>query len=400
MRKKWGKMLAMVLVCGGGLTACGTSKQENHAVVQTTTTKTEENKATSSPKISKVENNSKKKDNPEKLKNIKLSVARWDTKKADFSIEVIRFGTGGGGVVDFGQNWEFIAYEENLGTVLEKNPDYFVESLEYTDDENEKHKAARYFKNNNSYILYEKSEKGRKHNYLCLVNQMLTLDYPKSMSGEYSKYVTFPYPCYKRLSNWEIEEAWEKNEDLLEEKFLGFYSYEQLKKFYGNFEKNTAICSDESHTIRVKAMEHDYDKKTGDASIVLDFKHKNFYVEDSCGKKIFKKSDIVNDYEKQYTSAGKVGGKEFFYDKYSTNILCVEKGKRTVCIDEETRGFLFEDMGFNCVGKSVDMKVSNKSNSQRIYLDVTLYMEEDGDEWETQTTLMLDSNGKFVKRIN
>ena len=226
MGKKWGKILAMALICGGCLTACGTSKQENHAVVQTTTTKTEENKATSSPKISKVENNSKKKDNPEKLKNIKLSVARWDTKKADFSIEAIRFGTGGGGVVDFGQNWEFIAYEENLGTVLEKNQDYFVESLESTDDENEKHKAARYFKNNNSYILYEKSEKGRKHNYLCLVNQMLTLDYPKSMSGEYSKYVTFPYPCYKSLSNWEIEAAWENNEDLLEEKFWGQYSFE------------------------------------------------------------------------------------------------------------------------------------------------------------------------------
>ena len=45
---------------GGGLTACGTAKQVNHSVVQTTTTNTtntKESKATSSPKISKVENN-------------------------------------------------------------------------------------------------------------------------------------------------------------------------------------------------------------------------------------------------------------------------------------------------------------------------------------------------------
>lgn len=406
MRKKWGKVVAMVLVCGGCLTACGTAKQENHSVVPTTTTtnttnntNTKESKATSSPKISKVENNNKKKDNPEKLKNIKLSVDRWDTKKADFSIEAIRFGTGGGGVVDFGQNWEFIAYEENLGTVLEKNPDYFVESLEYTDDENEKHKAARYFKNNNSYILYEKNEKGRKHNYLCLVNQMLTLDYPKYMS-ENQKRITFPYPCYKSLSNWEIEAAWENNEDLLEEKFWGQYSYEELKKFYSNFERTTAKCSDENQTIQVKAMEHVYEEKTGDVSIVIDFKHKNFVVEDMRGKKIFEKVDIWEDFEKQYTSAGKVGGKEFFYDKYSTNILCVEKGKRTACIDEDTRDILFEDDGFNCVGKSVEMKVSKKSNSQKIYLDATLYMEEEGSEWGIRATLMFDSKGKFVKRIS
>lgn len=390
MRKKWGKIVVMALICGGCLTACATGKQENNPT-------TKESKATGSIHIIAPGNN-KKKDNPKKLKNIKLSVDRWDTKKADFSIEAIRFGTGGGGVVDFGQNWEFIAYEENLSTVLEKNPKYFVGLLEYTDNENEKHKAARYFKNNNSYILYEKDEKGRKHNYLCLVNQMLTLDYPKNMSGEYSKYVSFPYPCYNSLSNWEIEAAWEKNEDLLEEKFWGLYSYEELKKFYRNFEKTTAKCSDENQTIRVKAMEHNNDKKTGDVNIVIDFKHKNFVVKDSRGKKIFEEADIWKAFEKQYTSAGKVGKKEFFYDKW-TNILCVEEGKRTLCIDEDTRDTLFEVDGFNCVGKGMKVKVSPKSNSQKIYLDVTLYMEEEDAEWEVQATLMLDSKGKYVKRV-
>ena len=125
---------------------------------------------------------------------------------------------------------------------------------------------------------------------------------------------------------------------------------------------------------------------------------KRSFVEDLRGKKIFEKTDIWKDFEKQYTSAGIVGGKEFFYDKYCTNILCVEKGKRTVCIDEDTRDTLFEDDGLNCVGKSVEMKVSPKSNSQKIYHDVTLYVEE-GDEWEIHATLKFDSKGKFVKRI-
>ena len=192
-----------------------------------------------------------------------------------------------------------------------------------------------------------------------------------------------------------MEAAWEKNEDLFEKEFWKLYSYKELKKFYQNFEKTTAECSDKAQTIRVKAMAHDYDKKTDDVSIVIDFKNEKFIVKDSHGKKIFEKADIWKAFEKQYTSAGKVGGKEFFYDKYCVNVLCVEKGKRTVCIDEETRDTLFENMGWNCVGKSMDMKVSSKSDSQNIYIDVTLHMEEDGDEWEEQATLMLDSKGDW-----
>ena len=63
MRKKWGKVVAMVLVCGGCLTACGTAKQENHSVVPTITTT----------------NIKEKKDNPEKLKNIKVKLKNLDT---------------------------------------------------------------------------------------------------------------------------------------------------------------------------------------------------------------------------------------------------------------------------------------------------------------------------------
>ena len=373
------KGILLACACVLCLSACGTGTKEQSKNPQKalevgveTTPKSVE--ATSSPMVQKIKNTSGKRENPKDLKQIKLSVERWDTKQKDFSVQAVRFGTGSGCVSEFGQNWEFISYKENLQTVQKKNPSYFVELTDYLDENHTKYKAARYFKNNNSYVLYERSEKGKKHNYLCLENQMLTLEYPKYMI-ENQKYISFPYPSCKSLSDFKIEESWEKNEDFYEKEFWQLYSYEDLKAFYQNFEKGTAECSDKTQTILVKAMEHDYDNKTSDASVLLDFKNHNFIVKNPQGKKIFDKNDVWKAYEKQYTSAGKFGSKEFFYNKSSVNILCVEKGKRTVCIEnQDVRDTLFEDLGWNCVGTSMDMKVSPKSNSKNIYLDVTLHM--------------------------
>lgn len=395
------KEILLACACVLCLSACGTGTKEQSKNPQKalevgveTTPKSVE--ATSSPMVQKIKNTSGKRENPKDLKQIKLSVERWDTKQKDFSIQAVRFGTGSGCVSEFGQNWEFISYKENLKTVQKKNPSYFVELTDYLDENHTKYKAARYFKNNNSYVLYERSEKGKKHNYLCLENQMLTLEYPKYMI-ENQKYISFPYPSCKSLSDFKIEESWEKNEDFYEKEFWQLYSYEDLKAFYQNFEKGTAECSDKTQTILVKAMEHDYDNKTSDASVLLDFKNHNFIVKNPQGKKIFDKNDVWKAYEKQYTSAGKFGSKEFFYNKSSVNILCVEKGKRTVCIEnQDVRDTLFEDLGWNCVGTSMDMKVSPKSNSKNIYLDVTLHMEEDG-KWDNHAVLKLDKDGKFVE---
>lgn len=395
------KGILLACACVLCLSACGTGTKEQSKNPQKalevgveTTPKSVE--ATSSPMVQKIKNTSGKRENPKDLKQIKLSVERWDTKQKDFSVQAVRFGTGSGCVSEFGQNWEFISYKENLQTVQKKNPSYFVELTDYLDENHTKYKAARYFKNNNSYVLYERSEKGKKHNYLCLENQMLTLEYPKYMI-ENQKYNSFPYPSCKSLSDFKIEESWEKNEDFYEKEFWQLYSYEDLKAFYQNFEKGTAECSDKTQTILVKAMEHDYDNKTSDASVLLDFKNHNFIVKNPQGKKIFDKNDVWKAYEKQYTSAGKFGSKEFFYNKSSVNILCVEKGKRTVCIEnQDVRDTLFEDLGWNCVGTSMDMKVSPKSNSKNIYLDVTLHMEEDG-KWDNHAVLKLDKDGKFVE---
>lgn len=395
------KGILLACACVLCLSACGTGTKEQSKNPQKalevgveTTPKSVE--ATSSPMVQKIKNTSGKRENPKDLKQIKLSVERWDTKQKDFSVQAVRFGTGSGCVSEFGQNWEFISYKENLQTVQKKNPSYFVELTDYLDENHTKYKAARYFKNNNSYVLYERSEKGKKHNYLCLENQMLTLEYPKYMI-ENQKYISFPYPSCKSLSDFKIEESWEKNEDFYEKEFWQLYSYEDLKAFYQNFEKGTAECSDKTQTILVKAMEHDYDNKTSDASVLLDFKNHNFIVKNPQGKKIFDKNDVWKAYEKQYTSAGKFGSKEFFYNKSSVNILCVEKGKRTVCIEnQDVRDTLFEDLGWNCVGTSMDMKVSPKSNSKNIYLDVTLHMEEDG-KWDNHAVLKLDKEGKFVE---
>lgn len=392
------KEILLACACVLWLSACGTGTKEQSKNPQKvlevgaeTTPKSVE--ATSSPMT---KNTSGKRENPKDLKQIKLSVERWDTKKKDFSVQAVRFGTGSGCVSEFGQNWEFISYKENLKTVQKKNPSYFVGLTDYLDENHKKYKAAHYFKNNNSYVLYERSEKGKKHKYLCLENQMLTLEYPKYMN-ENQKYISFPYPSCKSLSDFKIEESWEKNEDYYEKEFWQLYSCEDLKAFYQNFEKGTAECSDKTQTILVKAMEHDYNNKTSDASVLLDFKNHNFIVKNPQGKKIFDKNDVWKAYEKQYTSAGKFGSKEFFYNKSSVNILCVEKGKRTVCIeDQDVRDTLFEDLGWNCVGTSMDMKVSPKSNSKNIYLDVTLHMEEDG-KWDNHAVLKLDKDGKFVE---
>lgn len=395
------KEILLACACVLCLSACGTGTKEQSKNPQKVLevgaeTMPKSVKATSSPMVQKIKNTSGKRENPKDLKQIKLSVERWDTKQKDFSVQAVRFGTGGGCVSEFGQNWEFISYKENLETVQKKNPSYFVELTDYLDENHTKYKAARYFKNNNSYVLYERSEKGKKHNYLCLENQMLTLEYPKYMN-ENQKYISFPYPSCKSLSDFKIEESWEKNEDFYEKEFWQLYSYEDLKAFYQNFEKGTAECSDKTQTILVKAMEHDYDNKTSDASVLLDFKNHNFIVKNPQGKKIFDKNDVWKAYEKQYTSAGKFGSKEFFYNKSSVNILCVEKGKRTVCIEnQDVRDTLFEDLGWNCVGTSMDMKVSPKSNSKNIYLDVTLHMEEDG-KWDNHAVLKLDKDGKFVE---
>lgn len=392
------KEILLACACVLWLSACGTGTKEQSKNPQKvlevgaeTTPKSVE--ATSSPMA---KNTSGKRENPKDLKQIKLSVERWDTKKKDFSVQAVRFGTGSGCVSEFGQNWEFISYKENLKTVQKKNPSYFVGLTDYLDENHKKYKAAHYFKNNNSYVLYERSEKGKKHKYLCLENQMLTLEYPKYMN-ENQKYISFPYPSCKSLSDFKIEESWEKNEDYYEKEFWQLYSCEDLKAFYQNFEKGTAECSDKTQTILVKAMEHDYNNKTSDASVLLDFKKHIFIVKNPQGKKIFDKNDVWKAYEKQYTSAGKFGSKEFFYNKSSVNILCVEKGKRTVCIeDQDVRDTLFEDLGWNCVGTSMDMKVSPKSNSKNIYLDVTLHMEEDG-KWDNHAVLKLDKEGKFVE---
>lgn len=392
------KEILLACACVLWLSACGTGTKEQSKNPQKvlevgaeTTPKSVE--ATSSPMA---KNTSGKRENPKDLKQIKLSVERWDTKQKDFSVQAVRFGTGSGRVSEFGQNWEFISYKENLKTVQKKNPSYFVGLTDYLDENHKKYKAAHYFKNNNSYVLYERSEKGKKHKYLCLENQMLTLEYPKYMN-ENQKYISFPYPSCKSLSDFKIEESWEKNENFYEKEFWQLYLYEDLKAFYQDFEKGTAECSDKTQTILVKAMEHDYDNKTSDASVLLDFKNHIFIVKNPQGKKIFDKNDVWKAYEKQYTSAGKFGSKEFFYNKSSVNILCVEKGKRTVCIeDQDVRDTLFEDLGWNCVGTSMDMKVSPKSNSKNIYLDVTLHMEEDG-KWDNHAVLKLDKEGKFVE---
>jgi len=43
------------------------------------------------------------------------------------------------------------------------------------------------------------------------------------------------------------------------------------------------------------------------------------------------------------------------------------------------------------------MKVSKKSNSKNIYLDVIVHLLEDGSKSEIKRTVVLDGNGRYIK---
>lgn len=93
------KGILLACACVLCLSACGTGTKEQSKNPQKalevgveTTPKSVE--ATSSPMVQKIKNTSGKRENPKDLKQIKLSVERWDTKQKDFSVQAVRFGTG------------------------------------------------------------------------------------------------------------------------------------------------------------------------------------------------------------------------------------------------------------------------------------------------------------------
>ena len=95
------KGILLACACVLCLSACGTGTKEQSKNPQKalevgveTTPKSVE--ATSSPMVQKIKNTSGKRENPKDLKQIKLSVERWDTKQKDFSVQAVRFGTGSG----------------------------------------------------------------------------------------------------------------------------------------------------------------------------------------------------------------------------------------------------------------------------------------------------------------
>lgn len=85
------KEILLACACVLCLSACGTGTKEQSKNPQKamevgaeTTPKSVE--ATSSPMVQKIKNTSGKRENPKDLKQIKLSVERWDTKQKDFSV--------------------------------------------------------------------------------------------------------------------------------------------------------------------------------------------------------------------------------------------------------------------------------------------------------------------------
>ena len=91
------KGILLACACVLCLSACGTGTKEQSKNPQKalevgveTTPKSVE--ATSSPMVQKIKNTSGKRENPKDLKQIKLSVERWDTfRQSDLALAVVVF---------------------------------------------------------------------------------------------------------------------------------------------------------------------------------------------------------------------------------------------------------------------------------------------------------------------
>ena len=90
--------------------------------------------------------------------------------------------------------------------------------------------------------------------------------------------------------------------------------------------------------------------------------------------------------------------REFFYNKGNAEIFSEKNGKRTLAIEkEEDESSFLDDIGWNCVGEYVEMKVSKKSNSKYIYINAIVHTKEEGISSEDKRTIVLDGNGRYIK---
>ena len=394
--KKAGKLFVLGMIAMGVLSACGTKDEPNGAASKDVETSVRTAAPSYTPAketpLTQVAEHPVQTDTKECV----LSVKNWDDPKDGLDINFTRFGDGGASIDASMYHQEgLIAYEENFKNVVDKNSkQYYTGEIKYTDYEKKSHTAARYVKNDNSYVIYETKYKRKKHHYIAVLNQVFQMDDPEG-----TQRIDFPFICCDDIGRGDVLSAWLHNEDSWQEKIFGRYDYKQLKEFYTAFSEKTVSCDDQTETIRVAGrFYNEQNEPQQKGTVILDLKNKKVTVERDDNTKVWDHTDYLKSLKKNYVSAGKYKGREFFYDEGSALIFSEKNGKMTLAIeDQDEQGFYLEDTGWNCVGEYVEMKVSKKSNSKNIYLDVIVHLLEDGSKSEIKRTVVLEGNGRYIK---
>ena len=322
-----------------------------------------------------------KHDNPKDVKNIELEVYRWDTKDTDFSIKMRSYRED----VDH-EGGDLLAFSENLKTVLSNNKEYMVGTTIYRDDKNRLHKAARYFKNDNSYVIYE-AKSYYDHNSLYLEPQYATIACP----GEAEVYIRFPFPSCRDIDEYDVERSWKKDKDCISNRLLRCFSIKELKEFYSDFSEGIAIYDKEKKIFKIKGKI----SRLIDVYVYLDFKHMTIKVVNEEGKEVVSSKSFDESVCVQYNRLGKIGDKTF-YNHGLDEYVVVKNGKRKHVIDEKKGNDLFEFTGWNCVGESYSLKFAKESTNNNVVITFILVLEED-EEWRIKGKLYFDRDGNYKK---
>ena len=394
--KKAGKLIVLGMIAMGVLSACGTKDEPNGAASKNVETSVR----TAAPSYTPAKETpvTQVKEHPlqKKTKKCTFKVRSWNNPKDSIRIKYLQYGEDAKAIYGAGYHQEgLIPYRENFQSVFKRNSKkYYIGKTKYTDYKKKSYTAARYIKKDNSYVLYEKEYKEKKHHYIAVINQVFQMDAPEG-----DQRIDFPFICCDFALKGEVWTAWLHNKDYWQENIFERYDYRQLKEFYSAFSKKVVSCDDKTKTIRVTGRFYDgKDKPKKKGTVILDLKNKTITVERDDNTKAWDHTDYQKSMKKNYVSAGNYKEREFFYNKGNAEIFSEKNGKRTLAIEkEEDESSFLDDIGWNCVGEYVEMKVSKKSNSKYIYINAIVHTKEEGISSEDKRTIVLDGNGRYIK---
>jgi len=320
----------------------------------------------------------------------KCSVACWDGISHDFEINVNPFDSGTH--YEYGPGSGYDVNDSELENIRDNNREYLTEEKEYTDCEGNTYDALYFFKNNNAYVLYE-SEEDEGFTEIKIVmkvnlrNRMIWDEIDYSFEEPYV--VKVPFPVCVEIDYYGIRKYWSRGENWEKKVLFSHCTFEEAKEFYDMFSKDVAVIDDKNKIIKVQGrLAGEEKKKIKPMWAILDFKNKTYKVQHEDGSFYHSCETMYDRIEDEYISAGKIDGKEVFYD-IGYNIYVLEDGKRRMIFDDLGMEKLTDDIpGYNCVGEECVLKLT-KIKDDKYYFDVKVTLVEDG-EWTQEYTLVIE----------